>query len=88
LRPTGADSIDDCGLLPDEEVPRSMKHQAALLLGCLDRHETHTWPLYRLTDGLGVGSIILLAFDVGLHISRRDEAHGMTESPKLARPMM
>jgi hypothetical protein len=30
-----ADRIDHCGLLPNEQVPRPMKHQAALLLGVL-----------------------------------------------------
>jgi hypothetical protein len=84
----GADRIDDRGLLPDEEVPRTMKHQAALLLGTFGRDEAHVRPLHGLADGLGIGRIVLLALDVRLHIGRRDEAHGMTESLKFARPMM
>jgi hypothetical protein len=45
-------------------------------------------PLHCLTDDLGIRSIILLAFDIGLHVGRRDEPHDMPESLQLARPMM
>jgi len=83
-----ADRVDDRGLLPDEEMPRAMENQAALLLGRFGRHEAHARPLYCLADGLGIGSVILLALDVRLHIGRRDEPHGMPESFQLARPMM
>src|ERR1700730_5909754 len=40
-----ADRVDDRGLLPDEEMPRAMENQAALLLGRFGRHEAR--PLYR-----------------------------------------
>ncbi len=88
LRQMGAYGVDDRSLLPDEEVPRTMKHQAALLLGRFGRHEAHAGPLHCLTDGLSIGSIILLAFDIGLHVGRRDQPHDMPESLQLARPMM
>ncbi len=41
----GADRIDYRSLLADEEVPRAMEHQAALLLWCLGRNEPHRRPL-------------------------------------------
>jgi hypothetical protein len=78
-----ADGVDDRRLLPDEEMPRTMQHQAALLLGRFRRHEAHARPLRRFAYGLGIGSIILLAFDIGLHVGRRNEPHGMTESLQL-----
>src|SRR5450432_1474515 len=35
------DHINHRSLLADEQVARAMEHQAALLLGCLGRDETH-----------------------------------------------
>jgi hypothetical protein len=40
----GADSIDHCGLLADEQMARAVEHQAALLLGSLGRDEPHVGP--------------------------------------------
>ena len=79
LRQMGPDRVDDRSLLPDEEVPRTMKHQAALLFGRLGRHEPHVGPGDRLADCLGVGGIVLLPLDVGLHVGRRHQPHGMAE---------
>src|ERR1700750_982856 len=62
----GTDRIDHCGLLADEQMAGAMEHQAALLLGCLGRHEPHVCPGDRLADGLSVGGIILVSLDVGL----------------------
>jgi hypothetical protein len=45
----------------------AVEHQAALLLGCLGRHEPHVCPGDRLADGLSVSSIILVSLDVGFH---------------------
>jgi hypothetical protein len=41
-----SDRFDDRGLLSDEEMPRTMKHQAALLLGRLGRQEPHVRRLF------------------------------------------
>jgi len=65
-----------------------MQHQAALLLGCFDRHEAHARPLHCLADRFGIGRVILLAFDVRLHVGRRNETHGMSKGLQLARPVM
>jgi hypothetical protein len=47
----GTDRIDHCGLLANEQMAGAMEHQAALLLGCLNRHEPHVCPGDRLADG-------------------------------------
>jgi hypothetical protein len=79
-----ADRVDDRGPLPDEEMPRTMQHQAALLFGRLGRHEAHARSLHCLTDGLGIGGVVLLAFDIRLHVGRRDKAHSVPKSLQLA----
>ena len=83
-----ADRIDDCSLLPNEQVPRAMEHQAALLLGRLDRHEPHVGPGHCLTDCLGISGIILVPLYVRLDIGWRHQAHGMPKRLQLPRPMV
>jgi hypothetical protein len=39
-------------------------------------------------DSLGIGGIILLAFEVGLHVGGWHQAHGVAERLQLTRPMM
>jgi hypothetical protein len=80
--------MDHRGLLADEELARAMEHQAALLLGRLGLDKPHVCPGHRLTDGFGVSSIGLLSLDVGLHIGRRHQTHGMAKRLELTRPMM
>ena len=43
---------------------------------------------HRFADRLGVGGIILVALDVGLHILRRHQPDLMPELRQLARPIM
>jgi hypothetical protein len=64
-------------------MPRAVKHQAALLLGRLGWHKPHIGSGHCLADGLGIGGIVLLPLDVGLHVSRRHQPHGMTERLQL-----
>ena len=52
-----------------------MQHQTALLLGRFGRYEAHARPLDRFTDCLGISSIILLAFDIGLHVEPEGSEH-------------
>ncbi len=65
-----ADRIEHRGLLANEKMACAMEHQAALLFGRLGRDEPHVGPGDRLADGLRVSGIILLPFDVGLHLGR------------------
>jgi hypothetical protein len=62
----GPDHIDHRSLLADEQVARSMEHQAALLFGRLGRDEPHVDPGDRFADRLGISGIVLLPFDVGV----------------------
>src|SRR5258706_1784118 len=84
----GPDRIDHRGLLTDEQVARAVQHQATLLLGSLGWHEPHVGPGDCLANGLCVSRVILLPLDVGLHIGRRHQPHGVTQCLQLARPMV
>src|ERR1700736_1652012 len=83
-----SDRINHRGLLADEQVARAMKHQATLLLWRLGGHEPHVGSGDRLANRFCVSCIVLLALDVGLHVSRRHQSYGMTECLKFARPMV
>ena len=82
------DRIDHRGLLADEHVAGAVKHQAALLLRRLGRHEPHVGSGDGFTNCLCVSHVVLLAFDVGLHVSRRHQSHGMAERLEMAGPVM
>src|SRR5215813_14840631 len=84
----GADRIDYSGLLADAQMARAVEHQAALLPERLGRHEPHVCSRDRFANGLSVCSIVLLPLDVGLHVGRWHQAHGMPQRSELARPMM
>ena len=73
------DRIDHRGPLTDEQMAGTVQHQAALLLGSLGRHEPHVGPGDRLANGLRVSRVILLPLDVGLHVGRRHQPHGVTQ---------
>jgi hypothetical protein len=81
-------SIDDLGPLPHQEIPRPEHESGGLGLLAFGRHEAHGRALGRFTDRLRIGGIVLLALDEGLHVSRWDQPHGMTELADLARPVM
>jgi hypothetical protein len=83
-----ADRIDGGGLLADQEMALAMKHQAALLLDRLDRNEAHIRPPDCFADRLRVGRVILLSLDIGLHVGRRYQTHGVAKRLKLARPIV
>ena len=59
--------------LANDEMPRAMEHQAALLLQCFSLDEPHRRAPYRLADCLSVRGIVLLSFDVRLHLGRRHQ---------------
>src|SRR5664280_3504974 len=82
------DRIDHRGLLADEQMAGAVKHQAALLLRRLCWHKPHVGSGDRLADTLCVSHVILLPFDIGLHVGWRHQPNGMTECLKFARPMV
>jgi hypothetical protein len=66
-----SDRINHCGLLADEQMASTVKHQAALLLGFLGWHKPHVGSSDRLANRLGTSRIVLMPLDVGLHIGWR-----------------
>ena len=69
-------------------MARAVEHQAALLLGSLGHNKSHVGPGDRLANGLGVSGIILLPFDVGLHVGRWHQSHRVAKCLELTRPMV
>jgi hypothetical protein len=51
-------------------------------------YKPHVGPGDCLANGLRVSRIVLLPLDVGLHIGRRDQPHGVTQCLQLARPVV
>jgi hypothetical protein len=60
----------------------AVKHQAALLLGCLGWYEPHVGSGNRLANRLCVRCIVLLTLDVGLHVSWRASAGRYGRAPE------
>src|SRR5579863_883658 len=83
-----SDRINHRDLLADEQMTGAVKHQAALLLGCLCWHKSHVGSGNRLANRLSVSHVVLLPFDVGFNVSRRHQSHGMAKCLQLARPMV
>jgi hypothetical protein len=88
LGKVGANGVDERSLLADEEMACTVEHQTGLLVGCLRRHNPHAWPQHCLPNGLGIGSIVLLAFQVGLHVGWQHQSNSVTESLQFAQPVM
>jgi hypothetical protein len=82
------DRIDQRGLLADEQMAGTVKHQAALLLRRLCWNEPHVGSGDRFANRFCVSHVILLPFDIGLHVGRRHQPNGMAERLKFARPMV
>jgi hypothetical protein len=80
--------IDHLGPLPHQQIARPMQHQLALLLGRFDLHETHGRASHRLADRLGIGSVILVALDIGLHVPRWHQTNPVAKLRELTRPIM
>ena len=66
-----ADRIDQHGALADKQFARAVQDEYRLPLRALGRHEARGRAPYRLADRLGIGSAVLLAPKIGLHIRRR-----------------
>ena len=80
--------IDQLRALAHQQIARPVQHQHGLLIGGLDGHEPHGRSRHRLADGSRVGSIVLAALDVRLHVARRHQTHIVPERLELARPMV
>jgi hypothetical protein len=82
------DGVDQLCALSDQQLAGPVQHQHPLALGALDRHEPHRRSRHSFTDRLGIGSVVLLAAKIGLHIGWRHQPHLMAQCCDLARPMM
>src|SRR5437588_1482205 len=65
-----------------------MQHQLTLLCSRLDLHESHGRPPHRLANRFGIGGIVFVALDVGLHVLRRHQPHPVTKLRQFTRPVM
>src|SRR5262249_30919957 len=80
--------VDQLSPLTDQEVPRPVQHQHALLLDVLDRHKSHRWPRDGLADRRRIGRIVLAALHIGFDIGWRHEPRVMSQLFELACPLM
>jgi hypothetical protein len=85
MRPQG---IDHLGPLPHQQIAGSMLASTDLLPGRFDPYKTHGGATDRLTDRLGVSSIILVTPDMSLHILRRHQTHLMAKLGQFVCPIM
>ena len=88
LGEVAAHRVDQLGALPDQESPGPMQHGRGLLLDRLDRDEAHGRPDHGLADRLGVGGVVLVRLDEGLHVLGRDQPDLVAEGLQLPRPVV
>jgi hypothetical protein len=88
LGKVSADRVHEGDPLTGEQLVRSVDHARALLLERLHRRRADVRPSCRLTDGRGVGDIVLLPRDVWLDEGWRDEPHLMPERLEFACPVV
>lgn len=74
--------VDHPGALANKHLSRAKQHRAGLLLFRLHRDEAHGWTQRCLDNRLGIGSIVLVTLDEGLHMDRRDQAGLMFQLPE------
>ena len=56
------------------EACATAQQHSSLLVSRLDRHKAHRRPRNRLADCFRIGSIVLVALDVRLHVFRRHQS--------------
>lgn len=74
--------------LADQYVASPEDHRGGLFGLTLHGHEAHGRTLRGLTDRFGIGRIVLLPLDEGLHVGRRDQLHCVAELADLPAPVM
>lgn len=80
--------IDGLGPLPDQKLMHAEHHRRTLRLFALHRHKAHRRTQRGLADRLGIGCIIFLVFDKGLHLGGWDEPYIMAQLADLTTPEM
>src|SRR4051794_38593602 len=81
-----AERIDGLGALANQKIPRAKHNGCGLLVRALEGHKPHGRALGGLADRFGIGHVVLLALDKGLHVSGRDQLHRVAELGNLAAP--
>ena len=88
LRGMATHRVDQLRMLLHQQLAHRQDHRRRLLLSRLHRNEVDARPRCRLTHRLGVGAVVLVAFDKGLHILRRDQPHPVSQCHQNAAPVM
>src|SRR6516165_4746402 len=83
-----AEGIAQHRTLAHQQLPGPVQHQGGLLLLGLDRDEPHRRPRDRLADRCRIIRVVLAAFEIGLHITWRDQPNHVTKQLQLAAPVM
>src|SRR3954451_7231726 len=83
-----AERVDGLGALANQQVPRAKHDGGGLLVRALEGNKAHSGPLSGLADRLGIGHVVLLPLDEGLHVRRRDETDRVAELGNLTPPVV
>src|SRR6266516_2249170 len=83
-----ADLVDHTGTLADEARAHAMQSQQIHLLGRLDRHKMHGWPLHGFRNRLRIAVVVLVTLEERLHVLRRDQTHIVASSLQLPADVM
>src|ERR1700682_518152 len=84
------DSVGELRAPLDQALAHAQQHLRRRLLDTLDGHQPllHLGPAHRLADRLGVGLVVLVAADIGLHVLRRDHHQLVAQLLQLPRPVV
>ena len=83
-----ADRVDELSTLADQHIASPEDHRGGLLGFALHANEAHGRTLRGLANRLGIGRVVLLALNEGLHVGRRDQLDRVAELADLAAPMI
>jgi hypothetical protein len=83
-----AHAVDQLGVLPDQQFARPFEPARGLARDALDRDKAHVRTADRGADRCRIARVVLVAPDERLDVSRRDQAHIVTQRAQLARPVM
>src|SRR6266566_4475332 len=83
-----ADLVDHTRTLADEARAHAMQSQKIHLLGRLDRHKMHGWPLHGFRNRLRIAVVVLVSLEERLHVLRRDQTHIVASGLQLPADVM
>lgn len=75
LRQMAAQCIDQLCALPNEALMGPEGHCPCLMLGALHGHIVNVREQRRFGDRCSIGRVVLLPFEEGLHLDRRDQSN-------------